>query len=197
PPVGGIGDVRDAGKSIETDVVVARVTRQQTPRALTQRDRALKPAFERLHRAARRLQELTDLAVAHWVARIAPALYFAETMMERLDEQAATFGIVDQIVLQIRIALHDPDVAEHFEEHPCRPARAAFGPQLVEHLPDVLAQQPHDDLTIGERRVVVRNLTEPGRGIGGNRAFRPEGLERKRQVLQGSDPGRWRRLMKL
>src|SRR5690606_39177518 len=91
PPVGGIGDVRDAGKSIETDVVVARVTRQQTPRALTQSDRALKPAFERLHRAARRLQELTDLAVAHWVARIAPALYFAETMMERLDEQAATF----------------------------------------------------------------------------------------------------------
>ena len=39
----------------------------------------------------------------------------------------AAFGVVQQVVLQIRIALHDPDVAQHLVQH----ARRAAGPALA------------------------------------------------------------------
>ncbi len=86
--------------------------------------------------------------------------------MQRLDQRCAPPGVVEQIVLQIRIAAHDPDVAEHLVQHARRASGAALAPQFIEHAPRFSAQQSNDDLAIGKRRVVVRNLAQPRRLLG-------------------------------
>ena len=73
----------------------------------------------------------------------------------------APLRVVEQVVLQVRIARHDPDVAEHLEQHPRRAAGAPLGAQRVEQRRHtVLAEQADDDLAVGERRVVVRDLAQ-------------------------------------
>ena len=120
-------------------------------------------------------------------AGIATTFDFVQAVMQRLDQQAPTLRIVDQVVLQVRIALHDPDVAQHFVQHARRAAGAALAAQLVENLPHRLAQQPDDDFAIGERGVVVGNFAQARR-----RARRQAtrsvsiGIERQGQVEQGS-----------
>ena len=84
--------------------------------------------------------------------------------MQRLDQQPAPPRVLDEIVLQVRIALHDPDVAEHFVQHARRTAGAALAAQLVQDAPRGRAQQAHDDLAIGERRVVVGDLAQAHEG---------------------------------
>ena len=49
----------------------------------------------------------------------ASTIDFAETMVKRFDQCIATLGIVEQIILQIGIAAHDPNVTQHFVEHAC------------------------------------------------------------------------------
>ena len=71
--------------------------------------------------------------------------------------------VVEQVVLQVRIALHDPDVAEHLVQHARRAAGAALAAQQAEHLPGARAEQADDDLAVGERGVVVGNLAQARR----------------------------------
>ena len=118
------------------------------------------------HGAARRLQQLADLAIALGIRGIAPPLDFVQAMMQRLDQQPPALRIVDQVVLQVRIALHDPDVAEHFVQHARRTAGATLAAQLIEDAPRRLAQQADDDLAIRERRVVVGDFAQPRRRLG-------------------------------
>ena len=86
--------------------------------------------------------------------------------MQSLDEQPATPRVLDEVVLQVRIALHDPDVAEHFVQHARRTPGATLAAQLVQDAPGRCAEQTQDDLAIGKRRVVVRNLAQ-AHGHGG------------------------------
>ena len=72
---------------------------------------------------------------------------------------------VEQVLLQVWIPLHDPDVAEHFVQHPRRAAGAAFGAQFVEQAPAGVAEQADHDLPVGERGVVVGNLAQACRRI--------------------------------
>ena len=66
-------------------------------------------------------------------------------MMQRIDQHAASLGVVQQIVLQIGVALYHPDVAQHFIQHARRASSAAFFTQFVQHLPQhVLQPQLHD-----------------------------------------------------
>ena len=37
--------------------------------------------------------------------------------MQRFDQRGASFRIVEQIVFQVRIAAHNPDIAEHLVQH--------------------------------------------------------------------------------
>ena len=53
-------------------------------------------------------------------------------MVQRVDERAAPLRVVEQVVLQIGIALDDPDVAQHLEQHPRRAAGAPLAAQLLE-----------------------------------------------------------------
>ena len=90
------------------------------------------------------------------------------------------FGLSSRSSCRYGIAVDDPDVAQHLEEHPRRAPGAPLAAQLVQHRPQVRAEQPDDDLAVGERRVVVRDLAQargvasadrPRTGIGRSTAF--------------------------
>ncbi|KAG0921231.1 hypothetical protein G6F31_020411 [Rhizopus arrhizus] len=100
------------------------------------------------------------VAVLGGRARLAAAIDLAQAVMQGVDELLAALGIVQQVVLQVRVAAHDPDVAEHFVQHPGGAAGTAFSAQVAEQAPGVFAQQPADNLAVGKRRVVVGNFAQ-------------------------------------
>jgi len=85
---------------------------------------------------------------------------FGQAVMQGIDQALAALRIVEQVILQIRIAAHDPDIAQHLVQHAGGTARLAGAAQLVEQAPGVLPQQAYDDLAIGKRRVVIRDFTQ-------------------------------------
>ncbi|CFN67124.1 Uncharacterised protein [Bordetella pertussis] len=87
-------------------------------------------------------------------------------MVQRLDQQLAALGVVEQVVLQVGIAPYHPDIAQHLVQHARRTAGAALAAQVADQLPGVFAQQAADDLTVGERRVVVRDFAQTRAGCG-------------------------------
>jgi hypothetical protein len=90
-----------------------------------------------------------------------PALLdLGETVMQGADERVAALRVLQQVVLEIGIARHHPDVAQHLVQHAGGAAGAALGAQLEQRLPGVVAEQPDDDFAVGERRVVVGDLAE-------------------------------------
>ncbi len=88
-----------------------------------------------------------------------------QAVAQGIDQQATALGVVQQVVLQIRVAVHDPDVAQHLVEHARRAAGAALLTQLTEQVPGALAQQANHDLAVRKAGVVVRNFAQ-ARGIG-------------------------------
>ena len=93
----------------------------------------------------------------------AALLDLGQPVVQRLDQLRAALRVVEQVVLQVRVALHHPDVAQHLVQHARRAAGAALLAQLVQHLPGARAEQPDHDLAVGERGVVVGNLAQRGR----------------------------------
>ena len=187
-PVGRVGDVRDARVAVEADVVAPRVARERTQHLLAQRGGVVEELCEAVDRGMRGFDEPRDLRVALRVLRrafLAPLLDFAQAVMQCVDQRAAPLRIVEQVVLQVRIALHDPDVAQHLVQHPGRPARTTLCTQLIEDLPDRCAEQPDDDFPIRERCVVVGDFAQARGRIGDGLALRLDGIERERQVQQG------------
>ena len=162
-PVGRIRDVSNPGIAVEVDVVGPGVLVERAPRPLAQCDHLRKVSFETIHGGARGRHELRHLGRAVFGGGIAALLHFAQAVVQGFDELGAAFGIVDQIVLQERVTVHHPDVAQHLVEHARRPPGAPLGAQLLEQLPRRRAEQSNHDLTIGKRGVVVRDLAQPRR----------------------------------
>ena len=123
-----------------------------------------KARVERLAPRARPLQQLAHQRVALGIGvRRAALSDLGQPVMQRVHQQAAALGVVQQVVLQVGIALHHPDVAQHLVQHAGRAAGAALFAQAVQHLPGARAQQPDHDLAVGERGVVVGNLAQARR----------------------------------
>ena len=113
------------------------------------------------------LRSRSDSGVADGARVFRPALLdLVQPVPERGDQQPPALRIVEEVVLQVRIALDDPDVAQHLEQHPGGPAGAPLAAQLLQQPPHRLAEQADHDLAVGERRVVVGDLAQP-RGGGG------------------------------
>ena len=89
--------------------------------------------------------------------------HLGQAVVQGFHQQAAALGVVQQVVLQVGIALHHPDVAQHLVEHAGRAAGAALLAQPVQHLPGTRAQQPDHDFAVGERGVVVGDLAQARR----------------------------------
>ena len=165
PPVGRVGGVRDARKCVETDVVAPRVRRQCAPSTTAQVGYGLERRREGVHGATRGIEQPAYLAVSRDVGAIAATFDVAQAMFQRLDQQRATLGIIEQVLLEIGIAAHDPDVAEHLVQHARRATRAPFRAQVVQKRPPFGTQQARDDLTVREGRVVVGNLAQARRRV--------------------------------
>jgi hypothetical protein len=171
PPVGGVGHVGDARHPVELDVVLAR-DRAQAPHDLApQRARFGEFLLERLHRLARRNQQAAHARIAIGVALVAaPAVDVVQALVHRLHQQREAPRAVEEVVLQVRIAAHHPDVAQDFVEHARRAPGDAFAAQLLERAPRGLAQQADHDLPVRIGGVVVGDLAEAcghdlGRGL--------------------------------
>ena len=106
------------------------------------------------------------LNVAFGSRRITALVHFAQSVFKRFDEKFAARGVFQEVFLQIRIAVDDPDVAQHLKKHAGAAARAALVTQFVENDGGFLAQQTPYDLSIGKRGVVVRNFADAFDGVG-------------------------------
>jgi len=163
--------VRDPGQAVELDVVLRRDAAQHAARALAQGVHFTEMVSEPLHRGARCGQQLAHVGVARGIGGaglrrgLPAALDLAQPVLQRVDQQRAALGAVEQVVFEVRIALQDPDVAQHLVQHARRAAGAALLAQQVQQLPRAHAQQALHDLPVGERGVVVRNLAQAGRGV--------------------------------
>ncbi|MGF6843950.1 hypothetical protein QF001_007845 [Paraburkholderia youngii] len=170
--------MRDARQAVELDVVLLRDLAEHAGGAAAQVVGLLEFAGELVDSAARGLYQLFDARgaidagfVAVFAQIGAAALLdFGEAVIERFDQQRAALRVVEQVILQIRIAAHDPDIAEHFVQHARRASGAAFGAQFGERIPSLVAEQADDDFAVGERRVVVGNFAQTRFGIGGHRS---------------------------
>jgi hypothetical protein len=184
-PVGRVRDVRDAREAVELDVVLGGDAREDTDRALPQVPDGAELRRERLDRVARELEQLADDRVAAGVGRRRAALLdLAQAVVQCVDQLRASARVVEQVVLQIGVSLHDPDVAEHLVQHACRAAGATLAAQEAEHVPRARPEQADDDLAIRERRVVVRNLAQARRGAGCF-CFGADPVDRQRGVHGG------------
>ena len=168
--------MRDARETVEADVVLLRAAAQHLRRAAAQVGHLLELAREGVDRVARgddqrldaRGAALTGIVAVLAQVGAAALLDFGETVVQRLDQERAALRVVEQIVLQIRIAAHDPDVAEHFVEHARGAAGAALRAQFRERTPRLLAEQTDDDFAIRKRRVVVGDLAQARLDVGGH-----------------------------
>jgi hypothetical protein len=75
-------------------------------------------------------------ALARGFARVihaeAALVHFGQAVMQRVDQFLAALRVVQQVILQIGIAAHRPDIAQHFVQHARRPAGLARAAQRIQ-----------------------------------------------------------------
>ena len=108
------------------------------------------------------IQQLThqDVTLDIRFGRATP-LHLGQTVLQCVHQHLSPARVVQQVVFQVGVALHHPDVTQDFVEHARRPPGTTFFTQLTQQLPAPCAQQASHDFTVGKRGVVVRNLTQP------------------------------------
>ena len=155
--------MRHAGQAVKLDVVFERQLAQLALGLAAQVGHAIKRVRELTDSSARLAQQRAHDGVTLGVnVRCTAFFNLVEAVLQRFHQQLAAFGVVQQVVLQIGVALHHPDVTQHFIQHAGRAACAALATQLVQLVPRGLAQQPDDHLAVRKRGVVVRNLANAG-----------------------------------
>jgi len=91
-------------------------------------------------------------------------------MFERLDQELATLGVVQQIILQVRVATHHPDIAQDLVQHTCGATCLALAAQIGQQGPGIIPKQATHDFPIGKGGVVIRDFAQAGlrvmRGLG-------------------------------
>ena len=126
-----------AGEAVELDVVLGRQAAQGFLDLAAQLRGLLERGVEFGHGAARGDDQLAHETVALGVVCGGAALFdLAQAVLQGLHQQlAAALRVVQQVVLQVGVALHHPDIAQHLVQHAGRAAGAALLAQLVQHLP--------------------------------------------------------------
>ena len=109
-------------------------------------------------------QQFADESVAFGLRGISALFGFRKAVFQSIDEQQPAASVVQQIVLQIGVALDGPNVAQHFVNHAGGAAGAALAPQFPQNRPRVASEKARHDFFVGKRRVVVGNLSDSFRG---------------------------------
>ena len=122
-----------------------------------------KAVFKTVHRAFGSLHQPQHVGVF-----VAAFVDFVQPVAHGLHQCGAAFAVFQQIVRQIRVAHHRPNVAQHFKQHPRRTPRFALRAQGFQRFPSRLAQQADDDFAVGIGCVVVRDFAQAlGGRVGG------------------------------
>ncbi len=177
-PVGGVGDVRDAGQAVESDVVATGVLAQHLEHLAAQVDGFAETCLEAVDGLLRGDDQAADLLRTLGILGLAlgtTLLDFLQTMAQGADQRVTALTVVEQVVFQVRVALDHPDVAQHLVEHPRRTAGDALAAQFVEDRPVVGTEQADDDFAVGKRGVVVGDFAQAG-GHGSSRDLSKEGF---------------------
>ena len=135
PPVRGIGHVRNPGHTVKQNVVASRDPGEPLTDAPSQLSLPPQPFLEALHSGARRVCELDGQRVL-----LGPHQDLVESMMQGMNQRGTPLGVLQQIVLDKGVSLHDPHVTKHFEEHAGRASGATLAAEHVQHLPHGLAE---------------------------------------------------------
>ncbi len=154
-PVGRVRHMRHPRQPVELDVVALGNPPQHAQRPLAQRLHALEFRRKIIHRLPRQPQQLRHPRIV-----LSPVINRIQPMMQRLNQRRTPLGIVQQIILQIRIAIHHPDVAQHLVQHARRTPGAPLAAQGVNHVPSPTAEQTQHNLAVGKRSVVVGNFAQ-------------------------------------
>src|SRR3546814_16265534 len=94
--------MRYARQPVELDSCLGGDAREPARRVLAQIGYLAELAAKSIHGSARRLQQARHLYVARG-ARVASAVDLGQTVIERFDQQAAAFGVVQQIRKSTRL----------------------------------------------------------------------------------------------
>ena len=150
-----------ARQGIKFDVVFGCVLAQSLLCLTAQLCHGRKSFAEHFDGMACQHQQFAHQAVSQSICfRRAAFLNFAQAVLQSFHQQLSTAWVVEQVVLQIRIALNHPNIAQHLIKHASRPARAAFVSQLIEQVPGTDTQQTNHNFSIGEACVVVGNFAQ-------------------------------------
>ena len=128
--------MRDTRERVESDGIFTRVLAEQLAGTIAQFGVAHEIGRKRFDGALRGLEQQPNLAITLTIAlratAFASSLDFFESMFQRCNQLLAALRIVEEIIFEIRIALHCPDVAKHFVQHSRRTTGSTFGTQFVE-----------------------------------------------------------------
>ena len=80
-------------------------------------------------------QAILVVAKKHGIDGQAALVDFRQAVMQRFDQLGAALRVVQQVVLQVRVAAHDPDVAQDFVQHAGRAPGLAGTAQFIQQLP--------------------------------------------------------------
>ena len=135
-PVGRVSDMADAAQPVKFDVVFGGEFDQHFLRLAPQRGGFDKIDIKRLHCLLRSHQQQPDQGITLGIGfRCTAFLHFMQTMLQGFHQKHPAFRVVQQVILQIRVALHHPDVAQHLVQHAGGPPGAPLITQFVEPAP--------------------------------------------------------------
>ncbi len=127
--------MRDARECIEADIVGAGVPEQQPSCAPALVGDISELPLESRHGLQCGVQQFPDFGMAHLIGAIAALFDLAQTMMHGRNELAPPLGIVEQIVLQVRVAVDHPHIAQHLVQHARRSAGAPLAAKPIQNRP--------------------------------------------------------------
>ena len=154
-PVGSIGNVGDAGETVEVDVVLARDFGQAAQGAFTQFNLLREPAFEIPDRRACGFHQGQGIGVFVGARRD-----LVEAVMQGVYQRTVPLSVFQQVILDKGIAEHHPHITQHLEQHARGTPGLAGTAQAVEGIPHLVTEKPNDDFTVGKGGVIVGNLAK-------------------------------------
>ena len=152
-----------ARQGIKFDVVFGCVLAESFLRLSAQLGHGRKSLIKQFDRMARQHQQLTHQTVSQSICfGCASFLNFTQAVLQSLYQLLSAAWVVQQVVLQIGIALNHPNITQNLVKHASRPACAALVSKLIEEVPGTISQQTNHNFSIGETCVVVGNFAQTG-----------------------------------
>ena len=126
-------------------------------RLLAQDAGFVEPDFEGLHGRLRGAEQASDPLVT-----LASFFDFVQAMAQGFHQRLAPLTVGQQVVFEVGIAPHYPDVAQHFVKHARGTSGDTLAAQFRQCRPRFGAEQSNDNLAIGEGGVVVGDFAQAG-----------------------------------